>query len=103
MALASGSITDVFDAEVIVNGETEVVVNGNPLNTMAQEIDKAFDTLRQGQGFPPLKGKDEAFDRRLLFVAIAKGVIAHLKNNQTSLTVSVSSSTHTGHVTVHGS
>lgn len=95
MPLASGSIADVFDTPDTVNGYT--------LNTMAQEIDKALNALRVGKGLSALPGGKDATDRRMLFIAIAKGVIAHLKQNQTSLSVHVDPTTHDGNVTVQGS
>lgn len=97
MAFYSGSMSDQVD-------DSTSGVNGLDVNSMAQEIDKAFSALRVEAGQPPLKGGNDAKDRRMLFIAIARGMIAHLKrNDSTSMGVSVSSSTHTGSVTVTGS
>jgi hypothetical protein len=96
MALYSGSMSDY------VNPATQVV-GATTMKSMAEAMDKALDKLMTDAKKPALKQDQEATDRRMLFIAIAQGVIGHLKQEQSSLTVSVNSSSHTGHVTVNGS
>lgn len=96
MALYSGSLSDY-----VSNG----VIGPSNVESMAEAMDKALNALRSAAGQPALKQDKEATDRRMLFIAIAKGVIEHLVlKDATSLSVSVSGSghTHSGSVTVTG-
>ena len=71
-------------------------------SNMAREIENAYIAMRQDVGITePLPTGGNAQDRRLLFLAIARGVIQHLANNPKALQVSVSDGvdTFTGDVT----
>jgi hypothetical protein len=46
-------------------------------DSMAEEIELALNTVRVEEGMPPLPLGDR--DRRILFIAIARGVINHLQ------------------------
>lgn len=53
----------------------------NFADSMAEEIELALNAVRQEEGMAPLPLGDR--DRRILFIAIARGVINHLqKKNQ---------------------
>jgi hypothetical protein len=58
-------------------------------NSMAQEIEKAMNSLLQREGKPTLADDNapETRDRRLMFAAIAEGVCEHLAKQQSSFTV----------------
>ena len=56
--------------------------------SMAAEIEVAFATLRATAGRPPLP-EDSVEDLQLLFIAIARGVINHLKANEQAFAVKV--------------
>lgn len=58
-------------------------------NSMAQEIEKAMNSLLQREGKPTLADDNtpETRDRRMVFAAIAQGVCEHLSKQQTSFTV----------------
>lgn len=56
-------------------------------NSMAEAMEKAFLNEWPGiMGSDPPKTDNQV---RLLFIAIAQGVIRHLKNNESSITVNV--------------
>jgi hypothetical protein len=48
-------------------------------DSMAQEIEQALNDVRAEEGMDALPTGDR--DRRMLFIAIARGVIAHLQSN----------------------
>jgi hypothetical protein len=59
-------------------------------NSMAQEMEEALDDLLGVDGLPGLKqgGSDaEVRDRRRFFVAIARGVVLHLRKNEEAFRV----------------
>jgi hypothetical protein len=56
--------------------------------SMAAEIDAAFTALRAQAGKPPVPKNSEE-DLQLLFIAIARGVINHLKANEQAFAVNV--------------
>jgi hypothetical protein len=71
-------------------------------SNMAREIENAYIAMRQDVGITePLPSGANAQDRRLLFLAIARGVIQHLANNPNALLVTVTDGvdTFTGDVT----
>jgi hypothetical protein len=55
-------------------------------DSMAEEIESAYNAVLQENGKDLLPTAD-ADDRRMLFVAIARGVINHLQKKQTAITV----------------
>lgn len=55
-------------------------------DSMAEEIEKAYNAVLLENGKPPLPTADAA-DRRMLFIAISRGVINHLKKKQKAITV----------------
>lgn len=57
-------------------------------DSMAGEMETAFSELLAEKGKAPLDSKGQD-DRRMLFIAIARGVIRHLQNKQTSFVVQV--------------
>jgi hypothetical protein len=59
-------------------------------DNMAKEIENAFATVRLSAGInDPLPKGANANDMRMMFIAIATGVINHLKNNSAALAVEV--------------
>ena len=59
-------------------------------NSMADAMDTAFHTLLSAEGMKTFEvntNSREARDRRRLFVAIAQGVIRHLKDNAGALLI----------------
>ena len=59
-------------------------------NSMADAIDKELDVLMQSDGLPKLNmdASDQTVrDRRRLFVAIARGVVAHLQSQREAIKV----------------
>ena len=57
-------------------------------NSMAAEMESELNAMLIAAGLPPLPATEpERSDHRRLFVAIARGVVKHLKANQTSLVV----------------
>jgi hypothetical protein len=58
-------------------------------NSMAQEIERAMNSLLQREGKPTLADDNtpETRDRRLMFAAIAQGVCEHLQKEQSALVV----------------
>jgi hypothetical protein len=61
-------------------------------NNMAQEIETAFNAARASVGITqPLPSGPQAQDMRLLFLAIAHGVIQHLVKNPEAFQVTVTS------------
>jgi hypothetical protein len=72
------------------------------VDNMAHEIELAYTAVRNANGITdPLPSGSQANDMRMMFVAIATGVINHLKNNPAAFSVQVSDSTLTldGNVT----
>ncbi|MFQ5793432.1 MAG: hypothetical protein ACE5JP_00075 [Candidatus Bipolaricaulia bacterium] len=69
-------------------------------NSMAGEIEKALNDLRAKEGMDPIPLGNR--DRRMLFIAIARGVINHLKNNEQAFQIHLEDGTHThdGHPTI---
>jgi hypothetical protein len=61
---------------------------GNFEDSMAQEIEIAYNAVLQENGKAPLPiaGAD---DRRMLFIAIARGVINHFQKKQHAITVAL--------------
>jgi hypothetical protein len=70
---------------------------GMPLafqNSMAAAMEAALDRVRQAEGFPALvlnSNSSDDRDRRLIFVAIAQGMVEYLKANRDALTITVPS------------
>ncbi len=59
-------------------------------DNMAKEIENAFAAMRVSAGITqPLPTGANAQDMRIMFLAIARGLIQHLKNNHDALTVRV--------------
>lgn len=59
-------------------------------DNMAREIENAFAAVRLSAGITdPLPSGDKANDMRMMFIAIATGVINHLKNNAAAFSVEV--------------
>lgn len=59
-------------------------------DNMAKEIENAFAAVRLSAGITnPLPSGARANDMRMMFVAIATGVINHLKNNPAAFAVEV--------------
>jgi hypothetical protein len=58
-------------------------------NSMAAAIESELNTLLVADGLPGLPGApaQDVRDRRRLFVAIARGVVRHLRDNQVSIVV----------------
>lgn len=58
-------------------------------SSMAEAIEQALDATLIADGLPglPMDDTPERRDRRRLFVAIARGVVGHLKAQQASLVV----------------
>jgi hypothetical protein len=58
-------------------------------NSMAEAMEVALNDLLSDQGKPtvPTDDSDETRDRRILFVAIARGVIDHLVANEDAFTI----------------
>lgn len=66
-------------------------------DSMAQEIEKALDEARIEAGFGPLPApgnEDDLKNRRVLFIAIARGVINHLAKHQQAFEISVKVAKH---------
>ncbi len=57
-------------------------------DSMASEIETAFGELLQEKGKAPLDSKGQD-DRRMLFIAIARGVVRHLQKKQTSFVIQI--------------
>lgn len=55
-------------------------------DSMAEEIELAYNAVLAENGKKPLPAADAA-DRRMLFIAIARGVINHLQKKQKAVTV----------------
>jgi hypothetical protein len=65
-------------------------------NSMAEAIDNALQTLMHDDGLPDLKmdpNDPEVRDRRRLFVAIARGVVAHLDAQSAAMRITLPDST----------
>jgi hypothetical protein len=65
---------------------------GNPaafVGSMAEAIESALNALLTAEGRPalPIDNSAESRDRRMLFVAIAQGVVSHLAAHQGALVV----------------
>lgn len=58
-------------------------------NSMAAEIEAQLNHMLTADGLPalPIDATQETRDRRRLFVAIARGVVKHLKANQASIVI----------------
>jgi hypothetical protein len=81
-------------------------------DSMAEEIEKALDEVRAEAGLPPLPHpmttSDDAVrkdrdSRRILFIAIARGVLRHLQLKQDAFAVKVKVPPHnavTAHATI---
>jgi hypothetical protein len=57
-------------------------------DSMAEEIEKAFTAVRAESGKDPVPAENRD-DLRLLYIAIARGVINHLKKKEQAFSVSV--------------
>ncbi|KHE93416.1 MAG: hypothetical protein K8F52_05615 [Candidatus Scalindua rubra] len=69
-------------------------------DSMAEEIEKALNQVRSEEGMPALPTGDK--DRRMLFIAIARGVINHLQKKQEGFTVTVTDGhSHSGHTSIN--
>jgi hypothetical protein len=74
-------------------------------DNMAKEIENAFAAMRVSAGITqPLPSGANAKDMRIMFLAIARGVIQHLQNNPAAFAVEVhgDSLTSDGNVTSVG-
>jgi hypothetical protein len=60
-------------------------------DSMAEEIETAYNAVLAENGKAPLPSADP-LDRRMLFIAIARGVINHLQKKQNAVTVTVPTS-----------
>ncbi len=74
-------------------------------DSMAQEIEKALDEVWTEADLPPLPdpataNKQDLNNRRILFIAIARGVLRHLQKHQDSFQITVTVFPHSS-VTVH--
>jgi hypothetical protein len=72
-------------------GESDFDYNGFT-NSMAEKIEEELDALLALDGLPrqPMESDNsEVRDRRRLFVAIARGVVIHLREHHEALTVPV--------------
>jgi hypothetical protein len=60
-------------------------------DSMAAHIEAAFNALLQQEDLPrmPDDNSKESRDRRRLFVAIARGIVRHLDEHRTAITVTV--------------
>jgi hypothetical protein len=60
-------------------------------NSMAAHIEAAFNALLEQEGLPrmPDDNSKESRDRRRLFVAIARGIVRHLDQHRTAITVTL--------------
>ena len=58
-------------------------------SSMASTIEEEFNRLLAAEGLPPLTldNSTDSRDRSRLFVAIARGVLRHLDENRTAITV----------------
>ena len=54
-------------------------------DSMAQEIENAYNAVLSENGKQPLPSSD-ALDRRMLFIAISRGVINHLQKKHKAVT-----------------
>jgi hypothetical protein len=63
--------------------------------SMAQAIEVELNRLLTNDGLPalPLDDTPETRDRRRLFVAIARGVVRHMVENRTAITVALGGGT----------
>jgi len=57
-------------------------------DSMAEEIEKAYSAVLAENGKAPLPSADPT-DRRMLFIAISRGVINHLQKKQKAVKVKV--------------
>jgi hypothetical protein len=60
-------------------------------NSMADDIEEAFNALLAEENLPRMRNDNskESRDRRRLFVAIARGIVRHLDEHRTAITVTV--------------
>jgi hypothetical protein len=73
------------------------------VDSMAEEMERALNQVRAENGMPVLPMGD-ARDRRMLFIAIARGVINHIQKKQEAFHISNdggSSHNHQGHTTIN--
>ena len=75
-------------------------------DSMAEEIEKAFDEVLAEVGFPKLPdpstaNENDLNNRRILFIAIARGVINHLKQNEGAFHLTVTGGGHS-HIDSNG-
>lgn len=63
-------------------------------DSMAAQIEAAFNALLDAEDLPrmPDDNSKESRDRRRLFVAIARGIVRHLDEHRTAITVTLPSS-----------
>lgn len=68
---------------------------GDFTGSMAEEIEIELNRLLSNDGLPTLPNDDsqETRDRRRLFVAIARGIVRHLAENNDALTTDIGSGT----------
>jgi hypothetical protein len=65
---------------------------GDFAGSMAQDIEEALNELRLQAGlqsFPLTGDTRDGRDRRMFFIAIARGVIRHLRNNEAAFKISI--------------
>ncbi len=79
---------------------------GDFAGSMAHEIEKALDEVRVEAGYkalpdPDTADKDDLKNRRILFIAIARGVINHLKQNEGAFQLNVTGGGHS-HINSNG-
>ncbi len=67
----------------------EVGTPGAFANSMAQTMEDELNKLLEAEGRPkvPLDNSAETRDRRMMFIAIARGVVRHLRENQAAFRV----------------
>jgi hypothetical protein len=70
-------------------------------DSMAQEIEKALNTLMTNDGLPALSmdpADQSVRDRRRLIVAIARGVVKHLADNPGAFVIKTNNNSITAHL-----
>jgi hypothetical protein len=80
------------------------VFDNTPYNgSLAAQIETELNLLLAADGLQtlPLDNAQETRDRRRLFVAIARGVVRHLRDQQTSIDVHVTTVPSTVHPTLN--
>jgi hypothetical protein len=62
-------------------------------DSMAHEIEREFNTLLGTEGLPtmPDDNSKDSRDRRMLFIAIARGIVKHLEQHRSAITLTLPS------------